>query len=88
MLDRWKAKHANGEHSWGVNGDTGKIVDMKTYGLYESASVKVSFFLPLSTLTNQRTAHPSRFKLSKQPSRYVSFLPLTIKASDSPIPSF
>ncbi|KAG1718758.1 TCP-1/cpn60 chaperonin family-domain-containing protein [Suillus lakei] len=36
-----RAKHANGEHSWGVNGETGKIVDMKEYGLYESASVKI-----------------------------------------------
>ena len=36
-----QAKHANGEHSWGVNGETGKIVDMKAYGLYESASVKI-----------------------------------------------
>jgi T-complex protein 1 subunit gamma len=36
-----QAKHANGEHSWGIDGDTGKLVDMKTYGLYESASVKV-----------------------------------------------
>jgi T-complex protein 1 subunit gamma len=36
-----KAKHTNGEHSWGVNGDNGKIVDMKSLGLYESASVKV-----------------------------------------------
>ena len=24
-----------------MNGETGKIVDMKTYGLYESASVKI-----------------------------------------------
>ena len=46
--DCWKAKHANGEHSWGVNGDTGKIADMKTYGLYESASVKVVHFSPPS----------------------------------------
>jgi chaperonin GroEL (HSP60 family) len=36
-----QAKHANGEHSWGVNGETGKIADMKEYGLYESASVKI-----------------------------------------------
>lgn len=33
-----------------MNGDTGKIVDMKTYGLYESASVKVSLSLSLSYL--------------------------------------
>ena len=36
-----QAKHANGEHSWGIDGNTGKIVDMKSYGLYESAAVKV-----------------------------------------------
>ena len=36
-----QAKHAAGENSWGVNGDNGKIVDMKEYGLYESASVKI-----------------------------------------------
>lgn len=36
-----QAKHANGEHSFGVDGDTGKVVDMKTYGLYESAAVKI-----------------------------------------------
>ncbi|PPQ92883.1 hypothetical protein CVT25_009770 [Psilocybe cyanescens] len=41
VLTELRAKHANGEHSWGVNGDTGKIVDMKEYGLYESASVKI-----------------------------------------------
>lgn len=41
VLTELRAKHANGEYSWGVNGDTGKIVDMKEYGLYESASVKI-----------------------------------------------
>ncbi|KAF8801753.1 T-complex protein 1 [Phlegmacium glaucopus] len=41
VLTELRAKHANGENSWGVNGDTGKVVDMKTYGLYESASVKI-----------------------------------------------
>ncbi|KAF7783854.1 hypothetical protein Agabi119p4_19 [Agaricus bisporus var. burnettii] len=41
VLTELRAKHANGEHSWGVNGDTGKIVDMKEYGLYESTSVKI-----------------------------------------------
>jgi len=41
VLTELRAKHANGEHSWGINGDTGKVVDMKSYGLYESASVKI-----------------------------------------------
>lgn len=41
VLTELRAKHVNGENSWGVNGNTGKIIDMKSYGLYESASVKV-----------------------------------------------
>lgn len=36
-----QAKHAAGEHQFGVDGETGKVVDMKDYGLYESAAVKV-----------------------------------------------
>lgn len=40
-LTELRAKHANGEHRFGVDGDTGKVTDMKTYGLYESASVKI-----------------------------------------------
>ncbi|KAF8324029.1 T-complex protein 1 [Clavulina sp. PMI_390] len=44
VLTDLRAKHANGEHTWGVNGDTGKIVDMKSYGLLESASVKIQTF--------------------------------------------
>ncbi|KAA1069614.1 T-complex protein 1 subunit gamma [Puccinia graminis f. sp. tritici] len=40
-LTELRAKHANGEHEYGVDGDTGKITDMKTIGLYESAAVKV-----------------------------------------------
>jgi T-complex protein 1 subunit gamma len=36
-----QAKHAEGLHTFGVDGDTGKVVDMKVYGLMESASVKI-----------------------------------------------
>ncbi|KAI0277019.1 T-complex protein 1 [Russula aff. rugulosa BPL654] len=43
-LTALRAKHANGEHSWGIDGETGEIVDMKTYKLYESASVKIQTF--------------------------------------------
>ncbi|KAK4050945.1 T-complex protein 1 subunit gamma [Microbotryomycetes sp. JL221] len=40
VLTTLRAKHAAGEHSFGVDGETGKVVDMKEYGLYESAAVK------------------------------------------------
>ncbi|CED83469.1 t-complex protein 1 [Phaffia rhodozyma] len=41
VLTDLRARHANGESSWGVDGDSGKATDMKTYGLYESAAVKI-----------------------------------------------
>ncbi len=40
-LTTLRAKHANGEHSYGVDGETGNVVEMKEYGLYESAAVKI-----------------------------------------------
>lgn len=40
-LTQLRARHANGEHSYGVDGNSGKVVEMKQYGLYESASVKI-----------------------------------------------
>ncbi|KAK4689719.1 T-complex protein 1 subunit gamma, partial [Tremellales sp. Uapishka_1] len=40
-LTELRAKHAEGLHSFGVDGDTGKVVDMKVYGLLESAAVKI-----------------------------------------------
>ncbi|KAJ3762586.1 chaperonin Cpn60/TCP-1 family [Lentinula raphanica] len=41
VLTELRAKHTSSMSTFGVNGDTGKIVDMKEYGLWESASVKV-----------------------------------------------
>lgn len=41
IADSGQAKHAEGHHFFGVDGDTGKVVDMKEYGLLESASVKI-----------------------------------------------
>lgn len=44
VLTELRAKHAIEEYSWGINGETGKPVDMKEYGLYESASVKIQTY--------------------------------------------
>ncbi|KAG7562261.1 hypothetical protein FFLO_02347 [Filobasidium floriforme] len=41
VLTELRAKHANGENHYGVDGETGKVVDMKEYGLLESAAVKI-----------------------------------------------
>lgn len=40
-----QAKHATeGCMSWGVNGETGEIADMKDYGVWEAYSVKAQTY--------------------------------------------
>ena len=41
VLSELGAKHAEGLHTWGVDGDTGKAVDMRTYGCWEPEAVKL-----------------------------------------------
>ena len=41
VLSELSAKHAEGHHTWGIDGDTGKIVDMKEYGVWEPEAVKL-----------------------------------------------
>ena len=41
VLTDLRAKHAEGESSWGVNGDTGDLVDMKEYGIWEPEAIKL-----------------------------------------------
>ncbi|RKO90983.1 chaperonin Cpn60/TCP-1 family [Blyttiomyces helicus] len=40
VLTQLRAKHANGEHTWGIDGTSGKIVDMREYGVWEPQAVK------------------------------------------------
>ncbi|OMJ18213.1 T-complex protein 1 subunit gamma [Smittium culicis] len=41
VLTALRAKHSAGEHTWGVNGETGAVVDMKEYGIWEPLAVKI-----------------------------------------------
>ncbi|CAO1625982.1 unnamed protein product [Parajaminaea phylloscopi] len=41
LLTQLRARHANGEHSVGIDGEKGVVVDMNDYGLWESAAVKM-----------------------------------------------
>jgi T-complex protein 1 subunit gamma len=41
VLTQLRAKHAEGGTTWGVDGDAGKIVDMKDYGVWEPMAVKM-----------------------------------------------
>ena len=41
LLTQLRAKQAEGKSSWGVDGDDGKIVDMREYGIWEPEAVKL-----------------------------------------------
>ncbi|KAI5303746.1 T-complex protein 1 subunit gamma [Ascosphaera pollenicola] len=41
VLTNLRAKHVEGHHTFGVDGDTGAIVDMKEYGVWEPEAVKL-----------------------------------------------
>ena len=41
LLTKLRAEQAKGGSSWGVNGDTGAVVDMKEYGVWEPEAVKL-----------------------------------------------
>ena len=61
VLTKLRAKHAEGESTWGIDGDKGTLVDMKEYGVWEPEAVKlqsiktaveVSLLIPLATMEN------------------------------------
>lgn len=39
-LSQLRAKHAEGKHTTGIDGDTGKLVDMNDYGIWEPEVIK------------------------------------------------
>lgn len=41
VLTNLRAKHAEGKSSWGINGDTGELADMKDYGVWEPEAIKL-----------------------------------------------
>lgn len=41
VLTDLRAKHAEGKSSWGINGDTGALADMKEYGVWEPQAIKL-----------------------------------------------
>ncbi|KAL6937097.1 T-complex protein 1 subunit gamma [Hanseniaspora opuntiae] len=40
LLSQLRAKHANGDLTYGIDGEAGKIVDMKSYGIWEPELIK------------------------------------------------
>lgn len=61
VLTRMRAKHVEGQTSWGLDGDSGALVDMKEYGVWEPEAVKLQSIKTavevssLSYLTRRRT---------------------------------
>jgi len=43
-LTALRAKHAAGGSTWGINGETGELADMKVLGIWEPLSVKLQTY--------------------------------------------
>ncbi|EZF33549.1 T-complex protein 1 subunit gamma [Trichophyton interdigitale MR816] len=63
VLTALRAKHVEGRSTWGIDGDTGKLVDMKEYGVWEPEAVKlqsvktaIEVFLPFFPFFLVRTS--------------------------------
>jgi T-complex protein 1 subunit gamma len=41
ILTQLRAKHAEGGSTWGIDGDAGKVVDMKDFGIWEPQAIKL-----------------------------------------------
>ena len=41
VLAQLRAKHAAGHHTFGIDGELGKVVDMNDYGVWEPEAVKL-----------------------------------------------
>lgn len=41
ILSQLRAKHAQGMHTFGIDGELGKVVDMNEYGVWEPAAIKL-----------------------------------------------
>ncbi|KAL8669069.1 MAG: hypothetical protein Q9168_006329, partial [Polycauliona sp. 1 TL-2023] len=41
VLTKLRAKHAEGQHTWGIDGHNGTLVDMRQYGTWEPEAVKL-----------------------------------------------
>jgi T-complex protein 1 subunit gamma len=64
VLTDLRAKHAEGKSSWGVNGDTGGLVDMKEYGVWEPEAIKVQ---------SMKTAIEVCFELLQSPTMHADY---------------
>lgn len=40
VLSQLRAKHAEGQHTFGIDGENGKVVDMNEYGIWEPEVIK------------------------------------------------
>ena len=66
-LTKLRAKHAEGESTWGIDGDVGKVVDMRDYGVWEPEAVK---------LQSVKTAVEVSFHFCSILHSFSKFLPL------------
>lgn len=59
VLTRLRAKHVEGHTTWGLDGESGNLVDMKEYGVWEPEAVKLQ---SIKTAVEVSCPRPSQFQ--------------------------
>lgn len=82
VLTRMRAKHAEGHTTWGLDGDSGALVDMKEYGVWEPEAVKLQSIktaVEVSSIGSRRVADTVANLVS--PHAYFSVLMISAAAN-------
>jgi T-complex protein 1 subunit gamma len=77
VLTQLRAKHVEGHTTWGLDGDSGKLVDMREYGVWEPEAVKLQSiktavevsYLRSHTDCNPLTSYPHLVRMFASPRR-------------------
>jgi T-complex protein 1 subunit gamma len=62
VLTELRAKHGEGKSSWGINGETGTLADMKDYGIWEPEAIKLQSIktaIEVSTYSDRQRQFPT-----------------------------
>ena len=66
VLSELSAKHASGESTWGIDGDKGVCVDMRTYGVWEPEAVKLQSVKTAVEVSASHIKHESENEFREQ----------------------
>lgn len=84
VLTQMRAKHVEGHTTWGLDGDSGNLVDMKEYGVWEPEAVKLQSIKTAVEVSHLHVPRVHDHLLSRIPSLHACSSVSMISAAASP----